>query len=65
LSTSVKDDNDEMEYTTDPELIHEKWGEIADIVIDGGFGGIEPSTIVDCTSDEPEIIRQAKGKLNF
>ncbi|WP_313379618.1 L-threonylcarbamoyladenylate synthase [Proteiniphilum saccharofermentans] len=65
LSTSVKDDNDEMEYTTDPELIYEKWGEIADIVIDGGFGGIEPSTIVDCTSDEPEIIRQAKGKLNF
>ncbi|MEA5128437.1 MAG: L-threonylcarbamoyladenylate synthase [Proteiniphilum sp.] len=65
LSTSVKDENDEMEYTTDPELIHEKWGEIADIVIDGGFGGIEPSTIVDCTSDEPEIVRQGKGTLNF
>ena len=65
LSTSVKDDNDEMEYTTDPELIHEKWGEIADIVIDGGFGEIEPSTIVDCTSDEPEITRQGKGVLNF
>ncbi|MDY9917824.1 tRNA threonylcarbamoyl adenosine modification protein, Sua5/YciO/YrdC/YwlC family [Porphyromonadaceae bacterium NLAE-zl-C104] len=65
LSTSVKDDNDEMEYTTDPELIHEKWGEIADIVIDGGFGGVEPSTVVDCTSDEPEITRQGKGVLNF
>lgn len=65
LSTSVKDDNDEMEYTTDPELIHEKWGEIADIVIDGGFGGVEPSTVVDCTSGEPEIIRQGKGTLNF
>lgn len=65
LSTSVKDDDDEMEYTTDPELIHEKWGEIADIVIDGGFGGIEPSTVVDCTSDEPEIIRQGKGVLNL
>ena len=65
LSTSVKDENDEIEYTTDPELIHEKWGEIADIVIDGGFGGIEPSTVIDCTSDDPEIIRQGKGVLNF
>lgn len=65
LSTSVKDDNDEMEYTTDPELIYEKWGEIANIVIDGGFGGVEPSTVVDCTSDEPEITRQGKGVLNF
>ena len=65
LSTSVKDERDEIEYTTDPELSHEKWGEIADIVIDGGLGGIEPSTVVDCTSDEPEIIRQGKGELNF
>jgi tRNA threonylcarbamoyl adenosine modification protein (Sua5/YciO/YrdC/YwlC family) len=65
LSTSVKDENDEMEYTINPELIHEKWGEIADIVIDGGFGGIEPSTIVDCTSDEPEIVRQGKGTISL
>ncbi|MDO5524417.1 MAG: L-threonylcarbamoyladenylate synthase [Bacteroidia bacterium] len=65
LSTSVKDDDDEIEYTTDPELIHEKWGDMADIVIDGGFGGIEPSTVVDCTSGEPEIVRQGKGVLNL
>ncbi len=65
LSTSVKDESDEIEYTTNPELIHEKWGEIADIVIDGGFGDIEPSTVVDCTADEPEITRQGKGVLNF
>ncbi len=65
LSTSVKDENDEIEYTTDPELIHEKWGEIADIVIDGGVGGLEPSTVVDCTSHDPDIIRQGKGELNF
>lgn len=65
LSTTVKDEGDEMEYSTDPELIYEKWGEFADIVIDGGIGGTEPSTIVDCTSDEPEIIRQEKGALNF
>lgn len=65
LSTSVIDENAEMEYTTDPELIHEKWGDIADIVIDAGFGGIEPSTVVDCTGDEPEIIREGKGVLNY
>ena len=65
LNASVKDEHDEIEYTTDPELIHEKWGDVADIVIDGGFGGIEPSTVVDCTSDEPEIVRQGKGVLNL
>ena len=64
LNASVKDEHDEIEYTTDPELIHEKWGDVADIVIDGGFGGIEPSTVVNCTSDEPEIVRQGKGVLN-
>lgn len=63
LNMTVKDEDDEIEYTTDPELIHEKWGNIVDIVIDGGFGGIDPSTVVDCTSDEPEIIRQGKGVL--
>lgn len=65
LNTTVKDEDVEMEYTTDPELIHEKWGEVADIVIDGGFGGIEPSTVVNCTGDDPEIIRQGKGVLNY
>jgi outer membrane lipoprotein-sorting protein len=63
LSTSIKDENDEIEYITDPELIHEKWENFADIVIDGGYGGIEPSTVVDCTTDEPKIIRQGKGIL--
>jgi tRNA threonylcarbamoyl adenosine modification protein (Sua5/YciO/YrdC/YwlC family) len=65
LSTSVKDENDEIEYTTNPELIHEKWQDFAEIVIDGGIGGIEPSTVVDCTSGEPVIIRQGKGELKF
>ena len=63
LSTSVSQGNDEIEYLTDPELIHEKWSSIADIVIDGGPGGIEPSTVVDCTGEEPVIIRQGKGIL--
>ncbi|MDD4729196.1 MAG: L-threonylcarbamoyladenylate synthase [Dysgonamonadaceae bacterium] len=64
MTTSVNGDEDEaIEYRTDPELIHEKWGEIAEIVVDGGHGGLEPSTIVDCTGSLPEITRQGKGEL--
>ncbi len=63
LTTSVKDEDEVIEYTTDPELIYEKYQDIVDIVIDGGFGGVEGSTVVDCTDDEPEIIRQGKGEL--
>ncbi|MDH6355600.1 tRNA threonylcarbamoyl adenosine modification protein (Sua5/YciO/YrdC/YwlC family) [Dysgonomonas sp. PH5-45] len=63
LTTSIKDDDEVIEYTTDPELIHEKYNELVDAVIDGGYGGIEPSTIVDCTGNEPEITRQGKGDL--
>lgn len=63
LTTSVKDDDEMLEYSTDPELIYEKYKEQVDIVIDGGYGGIEASTIVDCTDGEPEIIRQGKGEL--
>ncbi len=65
LSTSVKDNESELEYSTNPELIHEKWENQVDIIIDGGMGGIEPSTIVDCTSGEPEIIREGKGVLKI
>lgn len=64
LSTSVKDDDDEiLEYFTDPELIHEKFENIADVVINGGYGSLDPSTVVDCTGDEPVIVRQGKGEL--
>ena len=63
LSTSVRDKDDLLEYSTDPELIEEEYGNIADMVIDGGYGGLEPSTVVDCTRDEVEIIRQGKGEL--
>jgi tRNA threonylcarbamoyl adenosine modification protein (Sua5/YciO/YrdC/YwlC family) len=65
LSASVRDDDEILEYSTDPELIHEKFGHIADIVIDGGYGSNEPSTIVDCTGDNAEIIRQGKGILEL
>lgn len=63
MTTSVKDDDEVIEYTTDPELIYERYQDFVDIVIDGGYGGIEASTIVDCTGDEPEIMRQGKGEL--
>jgi tRNA threonylcarbamoyl adenosine modification protein (Sua5/YciO/YrdC/YwlC family) len=61
MSTSIHDDDAILEYTTDPELIHEKFKEIADLIIDGGYGDNIPSTIVDCTEDIPVVIRQGKG----
>jgi tRNA threonylcarbamoyl adenosine modification protein (Sua5/YciO/YrdC/YwlC family) len=63
MTTSVKDDDEVIEYTTDPELIYERYQDLVDIVIDGGYGDIKASTIVDCTGDEPEIIRLGKGEL--
>jgi tRNA A37 threonylcarbamoyladenosine synthetase subunit TsaC/SUA5/YrdC len=50
-----------VEYSTDPELIHERFHDMADMVVDGGYGNNVPSTIVDCTSDYPVVIRQGKG----
>ncbi len=64
LTTSIRDDDEVIEYTTDPELIYEKYKDLVDIVIDGGYGDNEPSTVVDCTSGEPEIIRRGKGELD-
>ncbi len=66
LSTSVKgygDEDEEVEYIREPELIEERHSHIADIIIDGGVGGYEGSTVVDCTSGEYEILRQGKGIL--
>lgn len=63
LTTSVKDEDEMTEYSTDPELIHEKFEGVADIVIDGGYGGLEASTVVDCSGDGCEIMRQGKGEL--
>ena len=64
VSTSIRDEDDVLEYTTDPELIFEKWKNIVDIVIDGGFGDNQASTVIDLTSTEPEIIREGKGSLD-
>lgn len=64
ISTSIRDDDDILEYTTDPELIFEKWQSLVDIVIDGGYGDNEPSTVIDLT-EEPTLIRQGKGSLDL
>ena len=63
LTTSVRDKDQFREYSVDPELIEEDYGDLVDAIIDGGYGGLEPSTVVNCTTDEIEIIRQGKGEL--
>lgn len=63
ITTSVKDDDKILEHSTDPELIYEKLKHLVDIVIDGGYTGNKPSTIVDCTTTNFEILRQGKGDL--
>ena len=65
LSTSVKDDDEVVEYTTDPELIYEKYENLVDMVIDGGYGDNVPSTVVDCTSGEIEVVREGKGDMEL
>lgn len=63
MTTSVKDDDEIIEYTTDPELIHERYEKLVDMVIDGGYGGVEGSTVIDCSGNDIEIVRQGKGEL--
>ncbi len=63
ITTSVKDDDEIIEYSTDPELIFEKYKHLVDIVIDGGYGNNVASTVVDCTHDEIEVVREGMGNL--
>ena len=65
MSTSIHDEDAILEYTTDPELIYEKYKDLVDIVIDGGHGEFTPSTIVDCTGNDIEILREGKGILKY
>lgn len=66
MSTSVKTGDDSvLEYFTDPELIEERYGKLVDLIIDGGNGNLDPSTIVDCSNGDPEITRQGKGDFIF
>lgn len=61
ISTSLKENHGADEYLTEPERIHEKYGNLVDMVVDGGFGYNEASTIIDCTNSKPEIVRQGIG----
>lgn len=63
ITTSIHDDDEVLEYSTDPELIYEKYDGLVDVVIDGGYGEITPSTVVDCTEDEPLLVREGLGEL--
>ena len=65
ISTSIHDEDDVLEYNTDPELIFEKWQHLVDGVIDGGFGDIHASTIIDLTEAEPIVIREGKGSVEI
>ena len=65
VSSSIRDDDDILEYTTDPELIYEKWNNLVDLVIDGGYGDNLASTIIDLTDNTPEVIREGKGSLDI
>lgn len=65
VSTSIRDDDEVIEYTTDPELILEKWDKLVDIVIDGGYGDNIPSTVIDLTTNTPEVIREGKGSIEI
>ena len=65
VSTSIRDEDEVLEYTTDPELILEKWGNLVDLVIDGGYGGNEGSSIIDLSDSNPVVLRKGKGDLEI
>ena len=65
VSTSIHDEDDVIEYTTDPELIFEKWQNRVDVVIDGGYGDNQPSTIIDFSNGFPVVLREGKGSLDI
>jgi tRNA threonylcarbamoyl adenosine modification protein (Sua5/YciO/YrdC/YwlC family) len=65
VSTSIHDEDEVLEYSTDPELIFEKWQNLVDVVIDGGYGDNIGSTIIDLSDDEPVVIREGKGSLDI
>lgn len=65
VSSSIHDDDEVIEYTTDPDLIYERYEDQIDLLVDGGFGDNEASTVLDCTGEEIEILREGKGDLSI
>lgn len=64
ISSSLVDMNDDIvEYFSDPETIYQQYGDKVDLVIDAGFGNIYPSTVIDCSGDDMEVIREGLGSL--
>jgi len=63
MTTSLKGDDELLEYFINPELIYEAYGKQVDMVVDGGYGDITPSTVISCLNDEIEVIREGKGKI--
>lgn len=64
LTTSLKEEDEILEYSTDPEMIYDEYKDKVDLVIDGGYGGVIPSTIIDCTGSEPVLIREGLGEID-
>ena len=64
ITTSIKDDDEVIEYTTDPELIYERYEHQIDMMVDGGYGNNEASTVVNCTGHEPEVVRYGIGDID-
>ncbi len=64
VNISIKDEDEVLEYTTDPELIFEKWNKKVDVIIDAGYGDNEPSTVIDLSQEEAVVIREGKGDIN-
>ena len=64
ITSSIQGEDDVIEYSTDPSLIFEKYEHLVDIVIDGGYGGNVPSTVIDCSNDQFEIVRQGLGQID-
>lgn len=65
ITTSIRDEDEIIEYSTDPELIYEKYRNLVDVVIDGGYGGNVPSTVVNCANDHFEVVRQGLGEIDL
>lgn len=65
ISSSVHDEDEVLEYTTDPELIHERYRDLVDAVVDGGYGALVPSTVIDCSGDFPALVRQGAGEVDL
>jgi len=65
ITASVHDNDEVVEYTTDPDLIHERWGHIVELVIDGGYGLNTPSAVLDCTGNELVVLREGLKELEY